>query len=237
MTTLNIVSTANTSRFPVYCKYSGQYSAQPAYIYLDLRNGECGADYNSQTGSTPFSHWLNNVLIFPINAQTRGSEIIQIIEDRKEDFQAILDDSSIEWDGNNNVGKFGDNSKVLLRKLGFQVNEDPVDPEGFQSYGSIGGMIDSEYLPDWLGDDIYPATNETPESFANRLHLCDGDDNYWFSDDMNSPDEILAALRHMWADDLYAGNDLPKIAAQHLLDIGTCDESQWLDELNQFANA
>lgn len=234
MTTLNVTfDLENSPRFPVYLKYGGQHQAQPAYLYLDLRDGECGAGYNGEIGSTPLLQWHSIVLTFPIAAETMAAGISDLIESHKEAFQVILDDSKIEWDGNNNAGKFGDKATEELVKLGFFMDENGANPEGTQSYDSLVTMIDSDYFPEWLGDTI--DTNHDLESLAETLINVDGEGGCYFSDDMNSSDAILYELKHVWSERLYSGDDIPQEVAQYLLDDGFCDDSQWVDELKEFA--
>lgn len=230
---LNVTFDASTSpRFPVYFKYSGQFHPQPAYIYLDLRDGECGADYNGEIGSIPTTQWLDQVLCFKINPETRADDIADLIEKHSEDFQAILDDSSIEWDGNNNRGVFGEKATEILKKLNYFVGG---NPEGFQEYIETT-MIDAEYLPDWLQGNIFPKDNQSVEEFADELFSMDGENDMYFSDEFQCSETILSHLCDIWAEHLYSGHELPKLVAKHLIEQGTCDDSQWMDELIEFAN-
>jgi hypothetical protein len=232
---LNITFNAeNTTRFPVYCEHGGQYQPQPAYLYLDLRNGECSADYNGEIGSTPIIHWQNIVLTFPIAAETSADDIQALIEQHSEDFQAILSGSTVEWDGSNNVGTFNENAKAILEKLNFFGEG---DPEAIQSYDNISTIINSAYFEEWLQDNIFPSEHETVDSFAEELYLCDGNENAYFSESMNSKDAILSSLIDIWAEQLYSGNDIPATVAQYLIKQSTCEDSQWLTELNEFAQA
>lgn len=234
MTTLNITfkNDDTTPRFPVYHKYGGQFQPQPAYIFLDLRDGECGADYNGEMGSVPVVQWHNIVLTFPISAETKADQIEQIINDNAEKFQAILDDSEVVWDGSNNVGSFGEKTTALLSELGFYADG---NPEGLQSYDSQVCMIDEEYFAEWVSD--ISLQNYDLDSLAEDLHNCDGDGNAYFTDSMNSKNAIYTQLLDIWAERLYSGYDVPKEVAQTLLDEGKCDESAWVEELKEFANS
>jgi hypothetical protein len=235
MPTLNInfKNNSETPRFPVYCKYGGQYQAQPAYIYLDLRDGSCGADYNPELSSTPILHLLNIILTFPIAAETHADGIETLINKHSNAFQQILDDSSVVWNGSNNEGQFGEKAKLILAELGFSLFPE-FNLDGIQDPASINGMINSEYFSDWIENNPFPSESQSPEDFANELHKLDGENDYYFSDDMNSPDAILSSLREVWANKLYNGNKIPRNVAQYLLDEGTCEDSEWMDELKEF---
>lgn len=230
MTTLNITFNAETSgRFPVYCKYQDRYQEQPAYIVLDLETGECNADYNSEIGGTPEPIWNGCILTFRLSPSATADEIESIIENHAEEFQNILDGSSVEWDGSNWVGQLNEDALSICESLN-------KCSEGFW-LDCNSSIIDNDYFVDWLQDGIYPHSGQTPEDFAEYLWSLDGEGDCYFSDDMNNPDSILSALRDVWAERLYAGYDLPKDVAQHLIEEGTCDDSQWMDELKEFANA
>ena len=237
MTTLNITfkNNVDTPRFPVHCQYGGQHQPQPAYIYLDLRDGDCGADYNGEMGSTPCLQWHNIFLTFPISAETMADQIEELINSNADKFQAILDDSEIEWDGNNNVGKFGETATEILTELAFFVGDDGYNPDGIQSFDSLLTMIDSSYFEEWLGDTI--ESDYDLESLSESLVLMDGEGDCYFTDEMKDSNAILCQLKHIWSEKLYSGHDIPKEVAQYLLNDGSCDDSQWLDELNEFANA
>ncbi len=215
----------NTPRFPIHCQYGGQYSPQPAYIFLDLRNGECGADYNGEIGSTPVLQWHGIILTFEINAGLTADTIEQLIEDSKADFQAILDGSSVDWDGNNNVGVLNESARSIYN----QINESEI-------FNNFQSEIISD-LVEYLQDEVFPSAGQSIEDFVEEVYERNGDNGYFFADSLDSEDEILASLRFIWADDLYSGNDISSDIARHLIKHGTCDESAWLEELNEFANA
>ena len=226
MTTLNIVfDPSTTGRFPAYCKYDGQFQPQPAYIYLDLRDGECGIDYNADIGNAkPAEYWHGIVRTFPVNPRTPADELLALINDNAETFQRLLDAGSVEWDGNNYAGRVSDESLA-----------DWENEWGALGYGEIteGGMIDD--LATWLDGLPEIEPGQALSELAAELHSLDGDDGFYFSDELNSVAAILDTLLDMWADQLYGGEEIPQEVARALLDDGRCEDSAWMPELRAYA--
>jgi len=210
---LDIIFDAETAgRFPVYCKYAHNCLVQKAYVTLDIRDGECDADYATQHGSTSADMFHSLVLTFNINPETTADKIAALIEEHKEEFQAILDDSEQHWDGSNWIGKFGDNARRIINKLGGTVcgeNED-LEPDGLQPFGSESAMIDDDYFCDWVNDALYPQ-DQTPVDLARELLALDGENDCYFSDSMNSEDAILSSLEECWVRDVQ-NDDVSKMS-------------------------
>lgn len=204
-------------RFPVYCKYAQQFYAQPAFITLNIENGEIDADYSSLTGGVPFDVFHGLVIRFPINPESTADQIGAIIEDNAALFQSILDKSSVEWKNGNKVG-IVDYDLSELTDIGFQTYQE-------------GGIID---MAQWIENDPFPAEGQSVTEFAQGILETDGQDGYFFQENMTA-DDILCELRTIWANHLYSGEELPKSVAQYLLDTGECDDSAWLDELRDFS--
>lgn len=226
MTTLNIKFDASKAkRFPVYAHFAGQYLPQPAYLELDIRDGSLDADYSSEIGNgVPGAVWHNLILRFKLAAYTTAGEIEKIINDNKDLFQAILDGSESHWNGSNWVGQFTDEANELIESL-YQSDIFMFDSEG--------GMIE---LAEWIEDKPFPTNGQTLEQFAQDIIESDGMNGYWFEEPPQI-DSLLSDLRYIWADRLYRGKDIPALVAQHLIEHGTCDDSAWMEELREFANA
>lgn len=229
MNTLNIVFKAadQTERFPLYRKYPGQFEPQKAYIFLDLESGECGADYSGEIGNAiPSRQWHNIVLTFAISPYYMADKIESVINDNAEFFQALLDNSAVEWDGNNYRGKITD------EKLNERVMEWDMLCQGFDC--DEGGMI--EDLAEYLQCTPDLENGQTVDQLADDILSNDGDNGYYFTDSLNSVEAIKSELLDMWADGLYSGNEISKNVAQCLIAEGVCDDSQWMDELHEFAD-
>ncbi len=211
MTTLNITF-ENDSTFPVYCKYPMQHSAQPAYITLDLEDGELTASYNSEMGgSTPSRQWHNIVLTFPIPSTTTGDEIQSLIEKYENGFQEILDDSKVMWDGYNRVGILGQKANKIYGSF---------QDIGCESTACI--IENSEDLENFFGEDVYIKEGETLEGYKSRLESANGESNYHFVDNFNVLSTALdlheKLLEDFDEDDIETW--IPKNIAQELEDRG-----------------
>ena len=216
-----------TLRFPVYKQYSPGELPQPAYIYLDLRDGTCGADYSASRGSTTVEQWHNLVLTFSISAATHRDDIDAFLTDCACDLQKILDGSEIVWNGNDNVGKLSDAAQTIFYKIANRAISMSADNEKY--------MIDD--LCSYLADDIFPESDESAAEFAERIWKSDSESGYYFSDDYVCSECVLNKLRDLWAEELYSGCDLPKLVALDLLAAGTCEDSEWTEELIEFSKA
>jgi len=212
--------------FPVYCKYDGQISAQPAYISLDLETGEVDAGYNPNPGGSSMSsrqfHGLEICIAIPCEAS--ADQINAWIEDNEDHFQEILDSAEVAWRDSNKVGVLTEDARELIYRLDGQTFE----LDRF--------MIDRDYFADWL-DDEKPGENQSLNDFAQNLLDRNGDGDCYFADDLRSVEAIKDLLLDMWADDLYARKDIEPHIAKMLLADGRCEDSAWMDELKEFAGA
>lgn len=225
MTTLHVKFDASTSkRFPVLAHFAGQLRPQPAFLTLDIRTGELDADYSSEIGNgVPADVFHDLVLRFPLSPETSAAEIESIISDNKDLFQSILDEAEEVWDGSNWVGSLSARGRDIFEELGHH---------NFFCACAEGGIID---LPQWVEDNPFPKDGQSLESFAQDIIDSDGENNYFFIEPYESVEQMLGDLRDVWTDYLYAGREIPKLVAQHLIEHGTCDDSAWMDELREFA--
>lgn len=226
MTTLNIKFAASTAkRFPVYAKYEGQHQAQPAYLELDICDGSLTADYSGEIGNAvPVRVWNNLILRFSLMPETTAEEVARIIEENKETFQKILDGSKSEWNNSNWVGKFTDETKEIINEIS-QLDPFVCDVQG--------GLIE---LSEWIAENKFPSTGQSIEDFAEDVISSDGNDGFYFENPYNL-ESMLSDLREVWAEALYSDEEIPAEVAQHLIEHGTCKDSAWMEELNEFANA
>lgn len=214
---------SSEERFPVYCKYPGQYQNQPAFIALDLETGEVDAGYSGEIGNAIPSPVFHGIVIrFPIRPESTADMITEMISSNLENFQTVLDGSSIEWDGSNYVGRLSESASDLVNEMQCSLFDDCQE----------GGIIDD--LGTYLDGNIDP-DGQSFEDFAHEIFSYNGDNDYWFSSDLDSAEKIQSALLDLWADQLYAGDDIPRHVAQALIADGRCDDSQWTDELSAFA--
>lgn len=200
--------------FPVYAQYPQQFNPQPAFISLDTRDGEIDADYSGEIGNAvPVNVWDGTVLRFPIPAMTTTSEIEEAITEHLADFQAILDCE--------------DSEKAQSLKYDLE-----------HKLEVIGGEASVCTLAEFLQDGLFPAPEQTVADFVTELAGLNGENGYYFSTSVEpDTDDVQNELMKLWADHLYAGEHLPRAAALALLADGRCDDSAWMDELREFAQA
>jgi hypothetical protein len=115
----------------LHCHYQGQYEAQPCKLTLDLESGELTAEYNPEIGNAkPMREYNGLVLSWPIPTLTAAAAN-KLIDEVTEAAQRILDGASVEWDGNNWVGRLDDDAETAAGRLEFAVAEaEPIDCVG-----------------------------------------------------------------------------------------------------------
>lgn len=129
---------------PLYCRYTGQFEPQPAYISIDLRDGEIEADYCSMTGGAyPTSVGAGLVRRYRINAYAAGSALAELL--RSDEFQAltgrIIAGGSAEWDDCNMVGRLNSDAESADEEL-----QELID-DTFHPYGdNLAAVWDGEYI-------------------------------------------------------------------------------------------
>lgn len=117
---MNIITTNLDQKCPLYHQYSIQNQPQPAYIELDCRgDGELMADWNAEIGNAiPFYYYHGLAVRWGIPSETSGLSLKNLFED--EEFlaccQTILDGFDEEWDGNNFVGRYTDETADAIEK-------------------------------------------------------------------------------------------------------------------------
>lgn len=107
------IETGNlTGEAPLYAVFAGQYYPQDAYIELES-NGNVRADYSGDVGdSTPMDVWHGRTVRWSVSPYVSGEALKKLLAD--ENFAALLErvhkGHSIEWDGNNWIGRLDDSA-------------------------------------------------------------------------------------------------------------------------------
>lgn len=160
---------------PLYALYGGQSQEQPAYIALDLRDGECEADYSGEIGGgIPATVWHNVVRRYSVTPRLSRESIVRLVERITPDLQAVLDDSSTEWDGSNTVGVLGPDAAAAEERIERTLYDAVGDIDVWDAYDWItaGGANNLA--------DIWPA-GESLDDAAKRLTAeAKGDDDIYF---------------------------------------------------------
>lgn len=211
-------------RFPVHCHYDDQFEPQPAYISLNVRTGEVNADYDSTIGSgLPICVWNNIELRFYINPYTIANEILDLINENMDNFQAILDGSEIVWNGSEYIGTFDEDAQKIIEKFNAE--------NSLYNYVDVV-FFDNIYFSDrlWFSDDI-----KNLKELATYIYELGNDAGYW-SDELNSIECIEYEILDYWLHCLYSGDHIPKKEAQLLIHDDRVDISEkWMTEINKFA--
>ncbi len=221
-----------SNKFPVYCKYQANSYPQPAFIFLDLRDSarkvNCYAGYMMSSDRIPYQQRDQLILRFRINSDSTIKSIESIFEAYKNDFQFILNGSTV---------KYHDNSKDLKGELTPEASKvfDRLyrNNSGFCSEQN-GGMVNR--LGDVLGEDIYPSgEGETLDSFARDIYRLDGRSDFWFGESLNSVGKIRLSLLDLWCEKVKNNIQIPKVASIALVDAGICLDAVFSNGVDVYA--
>lgn len=147
------------SNAPLYQQYAGQTNPQPAYLFL-TEDGEAGLDWTGEIGNAvPLDVWHHRTLRWSVAPQLSKVGCKELLEDPK--VVALLGrihaGHSVEWDGNNMVGRLtedaSDASYNLQKYLDEKYNNDDtyhcnVWDAGEWLRGGGGWSIDEAWPPD-----------------------------------------------------------------------------------------
>lgn len=105
---------------PLYLKYQGQYRPQSAHLEINLedKTWDWEIDYNIGSG-IPMDVWNRRVLWLSIDPRVTQNQLDKLEENPKFQHyvQQILENSTIEWDGRNHVGKLNEVGAFYLSCL------------------------------------------------------------------------------------------------------------------------
>ena len=206
---------------PLFAHYPGQIEPQPAFVTLDLRNGNVDADYSGGVGpGMPADVWHGMVRRYPVRNDLSRDQVAQVIDGIKGTLQTIYDHGEVGMYNGNPIGRLDDTGKAAEDSL----------PD------LIGADMESRVitnLEEWLreaGEDAWTPTED--EDVADYIQTSRNEietDGWLIAEDIDD------VLMEMWADKLYDGKPIQKNVAQALLDDGRCEDSAWMDELNAYA--
>jgi len=112
---------------PVYTKYQGQFSPQPAFIELDCRNGRLRAEYDSEIGgAVPMYHYLNLTIRWSIPPEASASSIEKLFKNQSflDRCDTILDGFEEVSDGSNTVGRYSDAAQEAIEEAEELIKEE-----------------------------------------------------------------------------------------------------------------
>lgn len=104
---------------PLYCVYPRQTKPQPAYVELN-EDGEVSADYNGEIGNAvPMAVWHRRTLRFDVSPRVGGDDLADFLE--SDAVVALLErihaGHTVEWDGNNFVGRLTEDAERAAETL------------------------------------------------------------------------------------------------------------------------
>ena len=145
------------SAAPLYKQYNGQRQTQPSYIEIDPRGNEIevSADYDGNIGGGCSAIHLNNlVTTIPVPAGVLGSALIDHMnsDNFKESVLELCEEYEEHWNGNNYVGRWGEDNRDLEQAMEYQMH----DLESAEIYAGeewIDGDIQHENGKAFYGDD------------------------------------------------------------------------------------
>ena len=107
--TVKIISVKNDTE--LFCHYARQSEPQKCFIALDLEDGTLWADYNAEIGSAvPEAVWNGRTIRFPAPCMTANG-MNRLMDEIAPLAERVLAGASIEWNGNNHVGKLDEDAQ------------------------------------------------------------------------------------------------------------------------------
>ena len=120
MTFLNIEYTQTDSE--LYLKYGGQSSAQPVNLTLELESGRLHAEaWGNIGGGCSEAAFHDRHLEWTIPA-LRVKAFRALVDGIAPKLQEILDDSEVDWNGSNWVGRLGDSAQEIYEQLSQRID-------------------------------------------------------------------------------------------------------------------
>lgn len=113
----------------LFCKYPGQFEAQPVELSLDIRTGALRCDYDpSVGGGTTFDHHHRLILATNIPCLTADAANALMAEVAPL-AQQVLDGAEQHWDGNNTVGVLTEDGSAAWDQIVEVCGEHAEDQE------------------------------------------------------------------------------------------------------------
>ncbi len=161
----------------LFCKYPLQLQPQAAYVTLDA-HGVVTADYTGDVGNTgtPAHVWHGRAYRFRVSSYVNAALLAEWLEDTEARtlLERICAGHSIEWDGNNNVGRLTDDA-------------DRAHDAFAEALGAFGNDTEMQIwdATDWISDaplwDLWPA-DQTAQQSADSIMAAAQDDGVYIHD-------------------------------------------------------
>jgi hypothetical protein len=143
----------------LHLQYPREFKPQPCYIELDIQTGNLTAEVNGVVGgAVPFPVWHGIVRRYRIPALSADNANV-LLEDVAPLAQRVLDGATIEWDGNNHVGRLTEDAQDA--EIDIEMLIDRIEPEAHLQVWDVA---------DWLGQngdrELGISVASTPEELA-----------------------------------------------------------------------
>lgn len=161
----------------LYHRYSDETEPQGCYIALDLEDGRMWASYHAESGNAePEEVHHDRVLRFYLSDVLHGPTANELMAEIEPLAQIILDDSEIIWDGNNYVGRLGDEAQtaayeieqVCSREYGDEERVIAYDADEWYSHDSDEAVTERLGITADTTDEQIADLAEAEEEEANR---------------------------------------------------------------------
>jgi len=108
---------------------TGQPSA--TVVELDPQRRLVTVDQEYDSGSTSMERWHGHVITWRVDGHPQEEDMRQWLEDHMPQFAVICDSHSVEWNGNNHVGRMTDEASEAEAAIDRELAQGwpPFDPE------------------------------------------------------------------------------------------------------------
>jgi hypothetical protein len=124
------IGTINT--IPEYDPYKRTGQPSATVIELDPERRLITVDQEYDSGSTSFDRWNGIVLYWRVDGHPQEDDVRRWIEDHIADWETICAGHSVEWNGNNHVGRMTDEASEAEAAIDRELTEGwppAFDPE------------------------------------------------------------------------------------------------------------
>jgi hypothetical protein len=128
---------------PQYCRYPNQLYPQPTYVEIDPAEGLVTYGFNAEIGTgVPLSVWHKHILRVPVGPCVSGGAVKEALDTTLID--RIIAGHSVQWDGNNHVGRLTEDAQEALQNLELELSNIEADVQAVE-------LLDGETIEDWQG--------------------------------------------------------------------------------------
>lgn len=165
-TTNTIVINAPDGAAPLYERYASQTNAQPANVVLYCDTAELTAFAAGEIGGgVPADVYHRRVLRWHVCNELTGPAVAELLAEVAPLAQRVVDGYSVEWDGNNNVGRYTEDASEAAEEIEALCAE-AVERLALET---VAVWRANEWLADYRFDDYHWPDGATWESAAQML--------------------------------------------------------------------